>query len=81
MTISHLRFGPRPIRSAYLDPPARASSPATSSSFLERYDVLESRAPGATLLLNAPYGPDEVWDHLPREVQEQIIARSGCGST
>ncbi|MCA9940737.1 MAG: pyruvate:ferredoxin (flavodoxin) oxidoreductase, partial [Anaerolineales bacterium] len=42
-------------------------------SFLERYDVLRLAAPGATFLLNSPYGPDEVWDHLPRQMQETII--------
>ena len=41
--------------------------------FLERIDVLSMADPGATFLLNSPYGPDEVWDHLPAEVQKQII--------
>ena len=43
--------------------------------FLERYDVLEHAAPGAVFLLNAPYAPEAVWDHLPREVQEEILAK------
>ena len=74
MTVSHLRFGPRPIRSTYLV--RRASFVACHQlSLLEHQDVLEVAAPGATFLLNAPYGPDEVWDHLPREVQEQIVAK------
>ena len=51
------------------------SSPATSSSFLGRIDVLRQAAPGATFLLNIPYGPDEVWDQLPRSVQTQILAK------
>ena len=54
---------------------ARASSRATSSSSLHRQDVLELASSGATLLLNAPYGPDELWDRLPREVQDEAIAR------
>ena len=75
MTISHLRFGPRPIRSSYLI--TRANFVACHQfPFLERLDMLAYAAPGAVFLLNAPYGPDEVWDHLPREVQEQIIEKN-----
>jgi pyruvate-ferredoxin/flavodoxin oxidoreductase len=71
VTISHLRFGPRPIRSAYRI--GSASFVACHQfSFLERLDVLEYAARGAVFLLNASYGPEEVWDHLPLEVQEQI---------
>ena len=74
MTISHLRFGPRPIRSTYLI--ERATFVACHQfSFLERIDVLGSAEPGATFLLNSPYGPAEVWDRLPRRVQGEIIAK------
>jgi pyruvate-ferredoxin/flavodoxin oxidoreductase len=74
VTVSHLRFGPRPIHSTYLV--KRASFVACHQfSFLERQDVLEVAAPGATFLLNAPYGPDDVWSHLPREVQQQIVEK------
>ena len=73
-TVSHLRFGPRPIRSTYLV--QRADFVACHQfGFLERVDVLELAGQGATFLLNAPYGPDEVWDHLPLEVQQGIIDR------
>ncbi|HWP40885.1 MAG TPA: pyruvate:ferredoxin (flavodoxin) oxidoreductase, partial [Tepidisphaeraceae bacterium] len=72
ITISHLRFGPRPIRSAYLIRKANFVA-AHQFTFLEKYDVLEYAARGATFLLNAPWGPEQVWDHLPREVQQQII--------
>lgn len=73
-TISHLRFGPRPIHSTYLI--NRANFIAVHQwNFLERYDVLVSAEQGAVVLLNSIYGPDEVWDQLPRPVQEQIIAR------
>ncbi|OFX35663.1 MAG: pyruvate:ferredoxin (flavodoxin) oxidoreductase [Armatimonadetes bacterium RBG_16_67_12] len=74
ITISHLRFGPRPIRSAYL---IRRASFVACHQFplMEKYDVLGYARPGATFLLNAPYGPDEIWDHLAREVQEQIGAK------
>ena len=72
ITISHLRFGPGPIRSSYLI--RRASFVACHQfGFLEKYDVLEYATPGAVFLLNAPWGPDELWDHLPREVQEQAV--------
>jgi pyruvate-ferredoxin/flavodoxin oxidoreductase len=74
VTISHLRFGPRPIRSTYLI--QKASFVACHQFvFLDRYDVLEYAKPGAVFLLNAPYEPDQVWDQLPREVQEQIIEK------
>ncbi|RMH63350.1 MAG: pyruvate:ferredoxin (flavodoxin) oxidoreductase [Bacteroidetes bacterium] len=73
-TISHLRFGPDPIRSTYLI--QRAGFVAVhQSGFLERYDTLALAEPGATFLLNSPYGPDEVWDRLPREVQEEILTK------
>jgi pyruvate-ferredoxin/flavodoxin oxidoreductase len=72
LTISHLRFGPKPIRSTYLI--SQASFVACHQfNFLERLDVLREAAPGATFLLNSLYGPDEIWDHLPRTVQRQII--------
>jgi pyruvate-ferredoxin/flavodoxin oxidoreductase len=73
-TVSHLRFGPHPIRAPYLV--SRAGFVACHQfEFLEKTDVLERAAPGAVFLLNAPYAYDEVWDRLPREVQETIIER------
>jgi pyruvate-ferredoxin/flavodoxin oxidoreductase len=74
MTVSHLRFGPRPIRSAYLVRSANFVA-CHQFHFLDRFDVLEVARPGGVFLLNAPYGPEEVWDHLPREVQEQLIEK------
>jgi len=72
MTVSHLRFGPRPIRAPYLI--GRAGFIACHQfSFIDRYEVLEAAGEGAVFLLNAPYGPDEIWDRLPREVQQTII--------
>jgi pyruvate-ferredoxin/flavodoxin oxidoreductase len=74
VTVSHLRFGPRPIHSTYLI--SRASFVACHQfSFLERVDMLRAAEPGATFLLNSPYGPEEIWDHLPRTVQKQIISK------
>ncbi len=71
-TVSHLRFGPRPIRSAYL---IRQASFVGCHQFdlLERYDVLDAAAPGAHVLLNSPYDASHVWEVLSRELQEQII--------
>jgi len=73
-TTSHLRFGPKRIRSSYLIRSANFVA-CHQFSFLERFDVLEAAEPGAVFLLNSPYGPDEVWDHLPRTVQKQIIEK------
>jgi pyruvate-ferredoxin/flavodoxin oxidoreductase len=72
ITTSHLRFGPRPLHSSYLI--AKASFIACHQfSFLERIDMLKAAEPGATFLLNSTYGPEDVWDHLPRLVQQQIL--------
>jgi pyruvate-ferredoxin/flavodoxin oxidoreductase len=74
VTVSHLRFGPRPIRSTYLI--ERATFVACHQfAFLERLDVLRTAEPGATFLLNSPHGPEDVWDHLPRAAQEQILTK------
>jgi len=73
MTTSHLRFGPRPIRSSYLI--TRANFIACHQfSFLERLNLLQNAEPGTTFLLNSPFGPDDVWDKLPRTIQKEIIA-------
>jgi pyruvate-ferredoxin/flavodoxin oxidoreductase len=74
MTVSHLRFGPKPIHSTYLV--SKANFVACHQwIFLERYDMLSALVPGGTFLLNSPYSKDEVWDHLPRTVQQQLIAK------
>jgi pyruvate-ferredoxin/flavodoxin oxidoreductase len=72
VTVSHLRFGPRPIRQSCLVQSANFVA-CHQFLFLEKFDMLANAEPGATFLLNAPYGPNEVWDKLPRMVQEQII--------
>ncbi|HEX9893746.1 MAG TPA: pyruvate:ferredoxin (flavodoxin) oxidoreductase, partial [Gemmatimonadales bacterium] len=74
VTVSHLRFGPRPIRAPYLIREASFIA-CHQFDFLDRIDVLEAAAPGATVLLNAPFPPELVWDHLPREVQDTVIAK------
>lgn len=73
-TVSHLRFGPRPIRSSYQI--ARADFVAIHDpGFLNRIDVLERARDGATVLLNTPTPREQVWDELPREAQETLLAR------
>ncbi|PIE98470.1 MAG: pyruvate:ferredoxin (flavodoxin) oxidoreductase, partial [Propionibacterium sp.] len=71
-TVSHLRFGPNPIKAPYLVNQAQFIG-CHHWSILERVDVLEFARPGATLLINSPYGPDEVWDRLPVSMQQKII--------
>ena len=72
MTTSHLRFGPKPIRAPYEVKEANFVA-CHQFVFLEKFDVLKYAVPGAVFLLNSTYGPDEVWDHLPRETQHGLI--------
>jgi pyruvate-ferredoxin/flavodoxin oxidoreductase len=74
-TVSHLRFGPEPIRSAYLVQKANFVAVHHFGAF-QRQDVLGIAADGATLLINSPYATDKVWAQLPREVQQAIIEKS-----
>jgi pyruvate-ferredoxin/flavodoxin oxidoreductase len=74
VTVSHLRFGPDPIRSIYLVNSANFVA-CHQFGFLEKYDMLRDAMPGAVFLLNSPYGPDEVWDKMPRSVQKDIIEK------
>jgi pyruvate-ferredoxin/flavodoxin oxidoreductase len=74
VTTSHLRFGPNPIRSTYLISKANFVA-CHQFSFLERMDILAHAAPGAVFLLNSPYGPDEIWSHLPKTTQETILKK------
>jgi pyruvate-ferredoxin/flavodoxin oxidoreductase len=74
ITVSHLRFGPKPIESTYLID--RADFVACHQfEFMAKLDVLSLARPGATFLLNSPYGPDQVWGKLPREAQQTILAK------
>jgi len=74
VTVSHLRFGPHPIRSSYLI--SRANFVACHQfHLLSRMDVLAVAEREATLLLNSPYGSRDTWDHLPAAVQRQIIEK------
>jgi pyruvate-ferredoxin/flavodoxin oxidoreductase len=74
MTVSHLRFGPEPIRSTYLV--SRANFVACHlPMFLEKFDMAKPLVPGGTFLLNTPYPKDEVWSKLPTPLQESLIAK------
>lgn len=72
ITVSHLRFGPDPIESTYLITEADFVA-CHQFGLLERIPVLDIARSGATVLLNSPYPAEEVWDHLPAEVQAQVI--------
>jgi pyruvate-ferredoxin/flavodoxin oxidoreductase len=74
MTVSHLRFGPQPIHSSYLVSKANFIA-CHQWIFLERYDMLSALVEGGVFLINSPFAKEEVWDHLPREVQTQLIAK------
>ncbi len=73
-TVSHLRFGPRPIHSTYLVDSANFVA-CHQWFFLEKFDVLKTAVPGSTFLLNSYFGADKVWEELPRHIQEQIIKK------
>ncbi len=73
-TVSHVRFGHSPIRAPYLIKQAHFVG-CHQFGFVYKVDVLKLAAPGATFLLNSHYGPDEVWDMLPRKVQDEILTK------
>jgi pyruvate-ferredoxin/flavodoxin oxidoreductase len=74
MTVSHLRFGPEPIRSTYLVQEADLVA-CHQFGLLDRFDVLGNVCRGGTFLLNAPYPADELWTHLPAGVRHRIVER------
>ncbi|MBU2506983.1 MAG: pyruvate:ferredoxin (flavodoxin) oxidoreductase [Bacteroidetes bacterium] len=73
-TVSHLRFGKKPIKSTYLIQSAKFIG-CHQFNLLEKFNVLENVAKGGTFLLNSPYSKDETWDHLPNKVQDDIIQK------
>ena len=75
VTISHLRFGPRPVHSTYLIDKANFIA-CHQQTFMERFNMLEKAVEGATFLLNTLTPPDKVWDMLPREYQEEILKKN-----
>jgi len=76
VTLSHLRFGPNPIHAPYMIGEGEAQFVACHQFiYLERLNVLKYAAEGGTFLLNSIYGPNEVWDHIPQEIQRDIIEK------
>jgi pyruvate-ferredoxin/flavodoxin oxidoreductase len=75
MTVSHLRFGPQPIRSTYLIRQAEFVA-CHRFDLMHQMDVLSYAKPGGIFLLNSPGDPHEAWSRLPREIQEQIILKN-----
>ena len=74
ITVSHVRFGKELIRKPYLITTAQFVA-CHNFSFLEKYDMADKLIEGGTFLLNSPYGPDEVWDKIPKEVQQTLIEK------
>jgi pyruvate-ferredoxin/flavodoxin oxidoreductase len=74
MTISHLRFGPKEIKSTYLINKAKFIA-CHQNEFLEKMDMLKAATEGATFLLNSKLTKEEVWDDLPQKVQEDLIKK------
>jgi pyruvate-ferredoxin/flavodoxin oxidoreductase len=74
VTVSHLRFGPKPIRSTYLISQANFVA-CHLPGFLQNFDMLRSLVPGGTFLLNTPYTQDEIWSKLPTPVQESLLSK------
>jgi pyruvate-ferredoxin/flavodoxin oxidoreductase len=74
MTVSHLRFGPEPIRSTYLISKANFVA-CHQPMFLERYEVLKTLVSGGTFLLNTPYSPEDVWSYLPTPLQQALVSK------
>ena len=76
MTMSHLRFGPKPIQAPYLITANTANFVACHQfNFLERFDITKYVQPGGVFLVNSIYGPEDVWDKLPQEAQKDIIEK------
>lgn len=74
-TISHLRFGPKPIKSAYLISSANFIG-CHQFRFIEKTPILKNAAPNAIFLLNSPFAADKVWQKLPRSLQQEIITKN-----
>lgn len=72
LTTSHLRFSEKPIQSTYLINSANFVA-CHHFNYLQKYDILKDAENGATFLLNAPYPTEEVWDHLPKKIQDEIM--------
>lgn len=74
LTVSHLRFGPRPIRAPYLITKANFVA-CHQTVFIEKYNMLENLIPGGTFLINAPFEGEQLWNFFPKTVQQQILEK------
>lgn len=74
VTVSHLRFGPAPIRATYLIDKANFIA-CHHWDFLDKIDVLKAAQPEAIVLLNSPYPTTEIWEHLPAHVQQKVLQK------
>ena len=74
ITVSHLRFGPKPIRSSYLISSPRFIA-CHQPGFLDKYDMLSDAKEGATFLLNTAIPVEKIWDSFPKEVQDDILKK------
>jgi pyruvate-ferredoxin/flavodoxin oxidoreductase len=74
LTVSHLRFGKQPVRSSYLVQSANFVA-CHHFNYLTKFDLLKDAEPGATFLLNSPYPKEELWERLPKTIQEEIISK------
>ena len=74
LTVSHLRVSDKPINSTYLIDTANFIA-CHHFTYLEKYDILKNAEEGAVFLLNAPYSQQEVWQHLPKNIQEEIVGK------
>ena len=72
MTVSHLRFGPKPIETPYLIEQANFVA-CHQFQFVDHYDILGKLQDGGIFLLNAPFSKEDVWRKLPQEVQKTIL--------
>jgi pyruvate-ferredoxin/flavodoxin oxidoreductase len=76
VTVSHLRFGPKPIKAPYLISEGEATFVGCHQvSFVDRFDMLKYARKGSVFLLNSIYGPEEVWDTLPKQMQRDLIEK------
>ncbi len=74
LTVSHLRFSEQPIRSAYLINSANFVA-CHHFHYLEKYNILKHAQPGGIFLLNAPFAAENLWDNLPKKIQEEIVRK------
>ncbi|MFQ5469358.1 MAG: pyruvate:ferredoxin (flavodoxin) oxidoreductase [Gammaproteobacteria bacterium] len=74
-TISHLRFGPDPIRAPYLIESANFIA-CHKYNFIYQVEMLKNAADGAAFLLNSPVAVEKVWNELPKPVQQTIIDKN-----